>query len=109
MEPKFKKIHIENQDNPLCTLENTDDEDQLLNCLRADDMCNKLSRILNFNRTPAIQEIYDEWNGNLRTRNLQKRLNKATSNSLKKEIEHKMEEAIKSTNIIRLSAKQNTP
>ena len=73
---------------------------QLINCLRADDMGNRLSRILNFNRTPAIQEIYEKWNGTLRTRNPQKRLDKATTKKHRKEKEDKRSDATKSTNII---------
>ena len=72
-------------------------------------MGNRLSRILAFNRTPPIQETYEKWNGTLRTQHLQKRLEKATTNPQRKEIENEMTDATKSTNIIQFSSKKRTP
>ena len=79
---KFRKTLNENVDNPLCTLQDTNDEDQLLNSLRADDMGSRVSRILNFYCTSAINEIYETWNGKLHTRNLDKRLTKNKDSNL---------------------------
>ena len=102
---KFRRSLNDNIDNPLCTLQGTNDEDQLLNCLRSYDIGSRLSKILNFNCTPAINEIYKKWNGKLRTRNLEKKL----TNQYRNEIKNKIEHVNKSSNIINFSSKTRNP
>ena len=72
-------------------------------------MGNRLSKILNTNRTPAINEVYEKWNGKLRTRNLEKKLTNAVTNQHKKEIKDKIKYANKSTNVIRFSTNTINP
>ena len=61
-----------------CTLHKTDD-DQLLNCLRSEDMGKRLCRILKSKRESAINNVYEKWDGTIRTKNLTMKLNKATT------------------------------
>ena len=68
-------------------------------------MGSRLSKMLNSNRTTAITEIYEKWNGKLRTRNLEKKLTNATTNRQKKEINDNIKYANKSTNTVHFCTK----
>jgi len=65
--------------------------------------------MLNANRTTAINEIYEKWNGKLRTRNLEKQLLITATNRQKDEINKKIEDTNKSTNTVLFHTKITHP